>query len=121
VVDGEIVYTDEKTEYFFGGNSLRHPQPAAAHLTVARAAFDRRVLAKAAQEVAIKRVAWRGTAVLYTSRTRIGSFCRRCTWSWASWTKSRSIPSNPDPVAEFGRKVSRCLVFRRPRQRHGTR
>jgi len=77
VVDGEIVYTDEKTEYFFGGNIYDIRSLPPRNLTEGNA---RRsivgVLAKAAQEVAIKRVRGTGKRVLYTFEDPNCSFCK---------------------------------------------
>lgn len=77
VVDGEIVYTDEKTEYFFGGNIYDIRSLPPRNLTEGNA---RRsivgVLAKAAEEVAIKRVRGTGKRVLYTFEDPNCSFCK---------------------------------------------
>jgi len=65
-VDGEIVYTDEKTEYFFGGNIYDIRSLPPRNLTednARRSAIG--VLAKTAGEVAIKRVRGTGKRVLY--------------------------------------------------------
>jgi len=77
VLDGEIVYTDEKMEYFFGGNifDIRTMPPrnltegVALRTTVG-------VLAKAGGEFAIKRVRGNGKRVLYTFEDPNCSFCK---------------------------------------------
>jgi len=77
VVDGEIVYTDEKTEYFFGGNiyDIRTFPPRNLTEGNARRAIVG-VLANAAGEVAIKRVRGSGKRVLYTFEDPNCSFCK---------------------------------------------
>ncbi len=77
VVDGEIVYTDEKTEYFFGGNIYDIRSLPPRNLTEGNARRSiAGVLAKAAQEVAIKRVRGGGKRILYTFEDPNCSFCK---------------------------------------------
>jgi len=77
VVDGEIVYTDEKTEYFFGGSIYDIRSLPPRNLTEGNARRSTvGVLAKAAEEVAIKRVRGAGKRVLYTFEDPNCSFCK---------------------------------------------
>lgn len=77
VLDGEIVYTDEKTEYFFGGNifDIRTMPPRnltednARRMTVG-------VLARAGKDFAIKRVRGNGQRVLYTFEDPNCGYCK---------------------------------------------
>lgn len=77
VLDGEIVYTDDKTEYFFGGNifDIRTVPPRnltednARRMTVG-------VLAKAGRDFAIKRVRGNGQRVLYTFEDPNCGYCK---------------------------------------------
>lgn len=67
VLDGEIVYTDEKTEYFFGGNIFDIRSMPPRNLTEGNARrMTAGVLARAGQEFAIKRVRGNGNRVLFT-------------------------------------------------------
>ncbi|MGH9577805.1 MAG: DsbC family protein [Terriglobales bacterium] len=77
VLDGEIVYTDDKTEYFFGGNifDIRSLPPRNLTEGNARRAVVG-VLAKAAGEFAIKRTRGGGKRVLYTFEDPNCSFCK---------------------------------------------
>jgi len=77
MVDGEIVYTDDKTEYFFSGNvfDIRSLPPRNLTEGNARRAVVG-VLANAARDVAIKRVRGGGKRVLYTFEDPNCSFCK---------------------------------------------
>jgi thiol:disulfide interchange protein DsbC len=76
ILDGELVYTDEKAEYFFGGNiyDIRTLPPRNVTLTrtnqIIAAAFSR------ARELAIKRVHGNGERTLYTFEDPNCSFCK---------------------------------------------
>lgn len=77
VVDGEIVYTDEKAEYFFSGDVYDIRRMPPRNLTEGNARRSTLgVLAKAAEEVAIKSVRGSGKRVLYTFEDPNCSFCK---------------------------------------------
>ncbi len=77
VVDGEIVYTDDKTEYFFGGNIYDIRSMPPRNLTEGNARRSvAGVLAKAAGEIAIKRSRGNGKRVLYTFEDPNCSYCK---------------------------------------------
>jgi len=77
VLDGEIVYTDEKMEYFFSGNIFDIRAMPPRNLTEGNA---RRatvgVLANAGRDFAIKRVRGDGKRVLYTFEDPNCGFCK---------------------------------------------
>lgn len=79
VLDGEIVYTDEKAEYFFGGNIYDIRTLPPRNLTQERThqlaanAFTR------ARELAIKRVRGEGSRVLFTFEDPNCSYCKALT------------------------------------------
>ena len=77
VLDGEIVYTDEKGEYFFSGNvyDLR-TQPPRNLTEEANNRLIVRVLA-GAQELAIKRVKGNGSRTLYTFEDPNCGYCKQ--------------------------------------------
>ena len=77
VVDGEVLYTNEKTEYFFGGDlfDIRTMPPRNLTESNARRSIQG-VLAKAAGEFAIKRVRGNGKRLLYTFEDPNCSFCK---------------------------------------------
>jgi thiol:disulfide interchange protein DsbC len=67
VLDGEIVYTDEKMEYFFSGNIFDIRAMPPRNLTENNARRTTAgVLSKAGRDFAIKRVRGNGRRVLYT-------------------------------------------------------
>ena len=76
VLDGELVYTDEKAEYFFGGNIYDIRTLPPRNVTLARtnevvaAAFSK------ARNLAIKRVRGNGERTLYTFEDPNCSFCK---------------------------------------------
>ena len=77
VVDGEIVYADEKAEYFFSGSIFDIRSVPPRNLTegnARRAAAG--ILARAATEFAIRRVRGDGKRVLYTFEDPNCSFCK---------------------------------------------
>ena len=76
VLDGEIVYTDEKAEYFFGGNIYDIRTLPPRNLTEERA---RQMAAGAflkARDLAIKRVRGDGTRVLFTFEDPNCPYCK---------------------------------------------
>jgi thiol:disulfide interchange protein DsbC len=77
VLDGEIVYTDEKGEFFFSGNlyDLR-TQPPRNLTEEANGRIVVRVLA-GAQELAIKRVKGNGSRTLYTFEDPNCGYCKQ--------------------------------------------
>jgi len=77
VIDGEIVYTDEKMDFFFSGDifdARTVPPRNLTEVTPARAAVG--VLARASREMAIKRVRGNGRRVLYTFEDPNCGFCK---------------------------------------------
>ncbi len=77
VVDGEVLYTNEKTEYFLGGDIFDIRSMPPRNLTEGNARRSvQGVLAKAAGELAIKRVRGSGKRVLYTFEDPNCSFCK---------------------------------------------
>ena len=79
VLDGEIVYTDDKVEYFFGGNIYDIRTLPPRNLT--EESSNRliiRVLA-ASQDIAIKRVKGDGSRTLYTFEDPNCGYCQRLT------------------------------------------
>jgi thiol:disulfide interchange protein DsbC len=77
VLDGEIVYTDEKMEYFFSGNVFDIRAMPPRNLTegnAQRATVG--VLAKAGRDFAIKRVRGNGKRVLYTFEDPNCGYCK---------------------------------------------
>jgi thiol:disulfide interchange protein DsbC len=77
VIDGEIVYTDAKAEYFFSGSIYDVRTLPPRNLTEdreQRAAAG--ILARAAPELGIKRVWGEGRRVLYTFEDPNCSFCK---------------------------------------------
>lgn len=76
VLDGEIVYTDEKMEHFFSGNifDIRTMPPRNLTEGNARRAIVG-VLANAGRNFAIKRVRGNGKRVLYTFEDPNCSYC----------------------------------------------
>jgi len=77
VLDGEIVYTDEKVEYFFGGNlyDIRTLPPR----NITQESSNRmivKVLA-ASQDIAIKRVKGNGSRTLYTFEDPNCGYCKQ--------------------------------------------
>ena len=77
VIDGEIVYTDEKMEYFFSGDIFDARTVPPRNLTEAtpgRATVG--VLARASREMAIKRVRGNGRRVMYTFEDPNCGFCK---------------------------------------------
>jgi thiol:disulfide interchange protein DsbC len=77
VIDGEIVYTDEKMEYFFSGDIFDARTVPPRNLTEAppeRSAIG--VLARASRDSAIKRVRGNGRRVLYTFEDPNCGFCK---------------------------------------------
>lgn len=76
VLDGEIVYADEKAEYFFGGNIYDIRTLPPRNLTQER---TRQLTAKAlldARELAIKRVRGAGERTLFTFEDPNCGFCK---------------------------------------------
>lgn len=77
VLDGEIVYTDEKGEYFFSGNVYDIRTLPPRNLTEdANNRLVVRVLA-GAQDMAIKRVKGNGSRTLYTFEDPNCAYCRQ--------------------------------------------
>jgi thiol:disulfide interchange protein DsbC len=77
VVDGEVLYTDEKAEYFFSGDVYDIRRMPPRNLTEGNARRSTLgVLAKAAEEVAIKSVRGTGKRVLYTFEDPNCSYCK---------------------------------------------
>jgi thiol:disulfide interchange protein DsbC len=77
VVDGEILYTDEKAEYLFSGDVFDIRTLPPRNLTQANAQRSvLGVLARAATEIAIKRVRGNGKRVLYTFEDPNCSYCK---------------------------------------------
>lgn len=77
VLDGEIVYTDEKVEYFFGGNIYDVRTLPPRNLTQER---TDRLAAKTLQGAvgsAIKRVKGNGSRVLYTFEDPNCGYCKQ--------------------------------------------
>lgn len=76
ILDGELVYTDEKAEYFFGGNIYDIRTLPPRNVTLARtnqvvaAAFSK------ARDLAIKRVRGNGERTIYTFEDPNCSFCK---------------------------------------------
>jgi thiol:disulfide interchange protein DsbC len=77
VLDGEIVYTDAKVEYFFGGNIYDIRTLPPRNLT--QEANNRLVVLTLAgsQEQAIKRVKGNGRRILYTFEDPNCGYCKR--------------------------------------------
>lgn len=76
-VDGEIVYTDEKAEYFFSGNIFDIRTLPPRNITEGNAGrATAGVLASASRDSAIKFVKGRGERVLYTFEDPNCSFCK---------------------------------------------
>jgi thiol:disulfide interchange protein DsbC len=77
VLDGEIVYTDSKVEYFFGGNIYDIRTLPPRNLT--QDANNRLVVVTLAgsQEQAIKRVKGNGKRILYTFEDPNCGYCKR--------------------------------------------
>jgi thiol:disulfide interchange protein DsbC len=77
VLDGEIVYTDEKVEHFFSGHIYDIRTMPPRNLT--QEGNDRLVvrLLASAQERAIKRVKGNGSRTLYTFEDPNCSYCKR--------------------------------------------
>lgn len=76
VLDGEIVYTDEKAEHFFSGSIFDIRTMPPRNLTEARAReMVARILGDA-RELAIKRVKGDGARVLYTFEDPNCGFCK---------------------------------------------
>lgn len=76
VLDGELVYTDEKAEYFFGGNIYDIRTLPPRNVTLAR---TNEVVANAflkARNLAIKRVRGSGERTLYTFEDPNCGFCQ---------------------------------------------
>ena len=76
VADGEILYTDEKGEYFFGGNIFDIRTLPPRNLTEQR---QRQLAAGAflkARDLAIKRVRGDGTRLLFTFEDPNCSYCK---------------------------------------------
>ena len=76
VLDGELVYTDEKAEYFFGGNIYDIRTLPPRNLTQAR---TNQVVASAftkARDLAIKRVRGKGERTLYTFEDPNCGYCQ---------------------------------------------
>lgn len=77
VLDGEIVYTDEKGEYFFSGNLYDIRTMPPRNLTEdANNRLVVRVLA-GAQDIAIKRVKGNGSRTLYTFEDPNCGYCKQ--------------------------------------------
>lgn len=77
VLNGEIVYTDEKVEYFFGGNIYDIRTLPPRNLTEdANSRLVVRVLA-GAQDLAIKRVKGNGSRTLYTFEDPNCGYCKQ--------------------------------------------
>jgi len=77
VVDGEVLYTNEKAEFFLGGDLFDIRAKPPRNLTEGNARRSvQGVLAKAAGEVAIKQVRGTGKRVLYTFEDPNCSFCK---------------------------------------------
>ena len=77
VLDGEIVYTDDKVEYFFGGNLYDIRKLPPRNLTQESAnQIIVKVLA-ASQDIAIKRVKGDGSRTLYTFEDPNCGFCQK--------------------------------------------
>ena len=77
VLDGEIVYTDEKTEYFFGGNIFDIRTLPPRNLTEDNARrMTLGALARAGRDFGIKRVRGNGQRVLYTFEDPNCGHCR---------------------------------------------
>ena len=77
VLDGEIVYTDEKVEYFLGGNLYDVRTLPPRNLT--QETTNRMVVKTlaSAQDLAIKRVKGNGARVLYTFEDPNCGYCRQ--------------------------------------------
>ena len=77
VLDGEIVYTDEKMEYFFSGDIFDIRTLPPRNLTEDNVRRNRvGVLARAGKDIAIKRVRGNGQRVLYTFEDPNCGFCK---------------------------------------------
>jgi thiol:disulfide interchange protein DsbC len=77
VLDGEIVYTDEKVEYFFGGNLYDIRTLPPRNLT--QVSSSRMIVKQlaAAQDMAIKRVKGNGSRILYTFEDPNCGYCKQ--------------------------------------------
>lgn len=77
VLDGEIVYTDEKMEYFFSGDIFDIRTLPPRNLTEDNVRRNRvGVLARSSKDIAIKRVRGNGQRVLYTFEDPNCGFCK---------------------------------------------
>jgi thiol:disulfide interchange protein DsbC len=77
VLDGEIVYTDEKTEYFFSGDVFDIRTLPPRNLTEDNARRNTvGVLARTARDSAIKRVRGNGQRLLFTFEDPNCGFCK---------------------------------------------
>ncbi len=76
-IDGEIVYTDEKAEYFFSGSIFDIRTLPPRNITEGNAGrATAGVLASASRDSAIKLVKGRGERVMYTFEDPNCSFCK---------------------------------------------
>ncbi len=77
VLDGEIVYTDEKMEYFFSGSIFDIRTMPPRNLTEANARRSTAgILAAAARDSAIKRVRGNGGRIVYSFEDPNCGFCK---------------------------------------------
>jgi len=98
VLDGEVVYTDAKAEYFFSGDIYDIRRMPPRNLTEGNARRSTLgVLAKAAEEVAIKSVRGNGARVLYTFEDPNCSFCKALRAELARM-KDVTIYTFPTPI-----------------------
>jgi thiol:disulfide interchange protein DsbC len=77
VLDGEIVYTDEKVEYFLGGNLYDIRKLPPRNLTQERTNLVIVKLLAASQDIAVKRVKANGSRTLYTFEDPNCGYCQR--------------------------------------------
>ncbi|OGA53703.1 MAG: hypothetical protein A3G24_14950 [Betaproteobacteria bacterium RIFCSPLOWO2_12_FULL_62_13] len=77
VLDGEIVYTDEKVEYFFGGNIYDIRTLPPRNLTEERNSGMLVRLLNGARERAVKRVKGNGKRTLYTFEDPNCGYCKQ--------------------------------------------
>ena len=97
-LDGEIVYTDARAEYFFSGDIYDIRKMPPRNLTEGNARRSTLgVLAKAAEDVAIKSVRGSGARVVYTFEDPNCSFCKALRAELARM-KDVTIYTFPTPI-----------------------
>jgi thiol:disulfide interchange protein DsbC len=98
VLDGEVVYTDARAEFFFSGDIYDIRKMPPRNLTEGNARRSTLgVLAKAAEEVAIKSVRGSGARVVYTFEDPNCSFCKALRAELARM-KDVTIYTFPTPI-----------------------